>query len=83
MFQQHGTKFYLIEHFDNLIFVKYSNMYTLLNSISTFLTAYIISYNATDLANNKDILDKKLILKITKLYLFCSISIFNVISCCK
>lgn len=75
MFQQHGTKFYLIEHFDNLIFVKYSNMYTLLNSISTFLTAYIISYNATDLANNKDILDKKLILKITKLYLFCSISI--------
>lgn len=75
MFQQHGTKFYLIEHFDNLIFVKYSNMYTLLNSISIFLTAYIISYNATDLANNKDILDKKLILKITKLYLFCSISI--------
>lgn len=75
MFQQHGTKFYLIEHFDNLIFVKYSNMFTLINSIGTFLTAYIISYNATDLVNNRGVLENNLILKITKLYLLCSISI--------
>ena len=75
MFQQHGTKFYLAENFNNLIFVKYSNMFTLVNVISTFLTAYIISYNSTTLVNKKDILEKEILYKTTKLYLFFSILI--------